>query len=82
MNDKEFEVFIDKALSDFKTELLEIHALPILLIAAEPGKENAQVFQMCTKIIRCDEMIECLHTAIKNCHKEMLTNKVMKSGLN
>jgi hypothetical protein len=54
----------------------------VMLMAMEVDTENAQVFQLCTKLISCDEMIKCLHNAIKNCHKEMLCKKFVKNELN
>jgi hypothetical protein len=76
MTDKDIEKFCDKAFAEFKKDLLEHRAIPIMLIAAEVDSDNAPVFQLCTKSISCAEMIKTLHNAIKNCEKEMLQQKV------
>ena len=75
MNDKELEKYCDEAFTEFKRDLKEHHAIPIMLIAAEADSDNTQVFQLCTKSISCEEMIKSLHNAIKNCQKEMLQQK-------
>ena len=82
MNDSEILAFCDKAFSQFKEECLKEHALPIMLMVMEADTENAQVFQLCTHRISCEEMIRCLHNAIKNCNKEILERKFKKCGLN
>jgi hypothetical protein len=75
MTDKDIEKFCDKAFEEFKEDLKEQRAIPIMLIAAEVDADNSQVFQLRTKSISCEEMVKTLHNAIKNCEKEMMQLK-------
>jgi hypothetical protein len=82
MNDKDNEKYCDKAFAEFKEECLKEHAIPVMLMVVEADTENAQVFQLCAHRIPCEEMIRCLHNAIKNCQKEILERKFRKCKLN
>jgi hypothetical protein len=82
MDDKDIEKYCDKAFTQFKEECLKEHCIPIMLMAAEVDTDNAQVFNLCSKKIPCEEMIRCLHEATKSCQKEIIARKYVKNELN
>ena len=84
MENKDIEQFCDKAFADFKKELLDKRAIPIMLMAAEvePNEKGTPIFQLCAKLVNCEDMVKCLHNAIKNCQKEMIERKFKNNTLN
>lgn len=82
MDDNDIEKYSDKFFTEMKRELLENHCIPIMLMAVEVDTDNAQVFNLCAKQIPCEKMVRCLHNAVKNCQKEILTRKYAKDDLN
>jgi hypothetical protein len=78
MTDQELLAYIDKAFTEYKKELIERRSLPLLLMCAEVDTNNAEVFQLCSKTVPCDEMIRCLKNAINNCRSEMLRESVQE----
>jgi hypothetical protein len=81
MNDKDLEKYIDKALAEFKAELLDHNSIPVLLLAVEVEKED-EVISLCTRYISCEKVLRCLRVAINNCRKEMIDRKFQKNILN